>query len=212
MPEAIRRHRSFAAATAMGFAIAGALWPVRPDWAIIAGWDAFFLSFLILGLIVAVRRDNAGLQAWAGEDEPPALLFLTTAGAAAVAMFYLFREVNRTSHDPVVLGLVLASVPLGWATLHLMAAFHYARMHFAVRRAHPDPDGECGLAFAGDEAPGGWDFVYFSFVVGMTAQTSDVAVASSQIRRFTLLHSVLSFFFNTVLVAAAVNIAVSLPR
>ena len=211
MREAFRRHRSFAAASATGVAVAGALWPVRPDWAIIAGWDAFFTAFLTLGLIVTVRRDNAGLRVWAGEDEPPAILFLTTAGAAAVAMFYLFREVNRSTHDPVVLWLVLVSVPLGWATLHLMAAFHYARMHFAVRRSRADPDRDCGLVFAGGEAPDGWDFVYFSFVVGMTAQTSDVEVASAQIRRFTLLHSVLSFFFNTVLVAAAVNIAVSLP-
>lgn len=67
-----------------------------------------------------------------------------------------------------------------------------------------------GLEFTGKEQPDGWDFLYFSATVGMTSQTSDTEVSTTQMRRIVLVHSILSFFFNTVIVAAAVNLAVSL--
>ena len=58
--------------------------------------------------------------------------------------------------------------------------------------------------------PGVYDFLYFAFVTGMTAQTSDVAITSTAMRKFNLMHGIVSFFFNTVLVAAAVNVVISL--
>ena len=89
-----------------------------------------------------------------------------------------------------------------------MAAMHYAHAFWSTQssgntRGH-------GLDFPGTSEPGGYDFLYFSFVIGMTAQTSDVAITSTSMRKINLLHAVVSFFFNTVLVAAAVNGAVSL--
>ena len=114
------------------------------------------------------------------------------------------------------LSLSLASVALGWLTIHTMAAHHYAYLYWrpgpgqgssaSAKKAEP----RRGLDFPGDDEPGGYDFLYFSLVVGMTAQTSDVAVTKTQIRKLNMLHAVVSFFFNTVLVAAAVNVAVSL--
>ena len=65
------------------------------------------------------------------------------------------------------------------------------------------------LKFPGTGEPGSWDFLYFSFVVGMTAQVSDVQVLTTQMRRATLKHSIVSFFFNTVLIAMAVNAVVA---
>jgi uncharacterized membrane protein len=67
-----------------------------------------------------------------------------------------------------------------------------------------------GLDFPGTDMPGIYDFLYFSFVIGMTAQTSDVAITSTEMRRINLLHAVISYFFNTVLIAVAVNAAVAL--
>ena len=73
-----------------------------------------------------------------------------------------------------------------------------------------DAEARGGLDFPGKDEPGAHDFLYFAFVIGMTAQTSDVAITSTAMRKANLLHAVVSFFFNTVLVAAAVNVAVSL--
>jgi len=66
-----------------------------------------------------------------------------------------------------------------------------------------------GLDFPGNEKPGYWDFAYFSFVIGMTSQVSDVAVTSKPIRQTVTAHGIVSFFFNATLLALMVNIAAS---
>ena len=69
-----------------------------------------------------------------------------------------------------------------------------------------------GLKFPGTDQPHAWDFMYYSFVIGMTAQVSDVMVLTTLIRQLTLAQAVISFFFNTVLIALAVNVAVVLGQ
>ncbi len=112
----------------------------------------------------------------------------------------------------IVLGTL--SVVLGWLAVHTVWAMHYAFEYYDV----PEASGSKGkggpvvggLGFPGNDEPDGSAFLYFSYVVGMTAQTSDTNVTSNAMRRIVVLHSVFSFFFNTVIVAAAVNIVVSL--
>ena len=111
-----------------------------------------------------------------------------------------------------LVALAILSVPLGWAMIHTVMAFHYASLWHA-----PAPGGGLarGLEFPGQgkgELAGIWDFIYYSFTLGMTAQTSDVAVTSTALRRVTIVHSGLSFFYNAVLVALTVNAAVSLGQ
>jgi uncharacterized membrane protein len=114
--------------------------------------------------------------------------------------------------------LSVVSVVLGWFAVHTMWAQHYA---FEYYQAPPEEQGkgkkrsgktQAGLEFPGGEDPSGVAFFYFAYVVGMTAQTSDTNVTSNGMRRLVLLHGVFSFFFNTVIVAAAVNIAVALAH
>jgi uncharacterized membrane protein len=96
----------------------------------------------------------------------------------------------------------------GWLTLHTVMAFHYADIHY-----FDDPEiqgDEKDLIFPGGGDPGPWDFLYYSFVVGMTAQVSDVQVQTTAMRRATLFHGMISFFFNTVFIAMAVNAGVAL--
>ena len=117
--------------------------------------------------------------------------------------------VNR-KHGIDVSALVLAGIgaPLGWFVLHTAMAFHYADIYFFDDPECADDDKD--LDFPGRGDPGAWDFLYYSFVVGMTAQVSDVQVRTSVMRRATLFHSVVSFFFNTVFIAMAVNAGVTL--
>jgi uncharacterized membrane protein len=90
--------------------------------------------------------------------------------------------------------------------MHLIFALHYAREFYGT--AHGKHTG--GLVFPGDEDPDYWDFLYYSLVVAMTAQVSDVQVTSKTIRRLTTVHGVISFFFNLTVLALAVNIVSSL--
>ena len=122
------------------------------------------------------------------------------------AIFALLAGEGRP--DPWDLPLAIASVPLGWLTLHTIAAFHYAHLYYATEGEDVRDAG--GLDFPGTREPGAWHFLYFSFVIGMTAQVSDVTVHAAGMRRLVLGHSIVAFFYNTVLLALAVNVAVTL--
>ena len=179
--------------------------------------NIFFLVYLTLEFAKIHSLTPAFLKKHAASaDEPVWVIFLVTFSAVLVAVGSLFVLINKGGKpNGVELGLSLASVAFGWLTIHTMAALHYAHLYW-----RPDaPAGSEkpkatkqreGLEFPGDNEPGGYDFLYFSLVTGMTAQTSDVAITSTEMRKLNVLHAVVSFFFNTVLVAAAVNVAVSL--
>ncbi len=93
---------------------------------------------------------------------------------------------------------------MSWFFLHTIFAIHYAHEFHASDAGTPD------LIFPGGEEPDYWDFLYFAFTIGATAQTSDVGVAARRIRRTVLAHAVFSFFFNTGILALAVNVGASL--
>ena len=208
------RNASFYIALAAGAAVLLILGWIAPTYAIAAGSNIFFLTYLVLSAM-KLRLLNATYlrKHAAGADVPAWVIFAVTLLAAAVAVASLFRLIN-TGAAPGALQLVLslASVALGWATVHTMAAFHYAHIYWLP--AHVRSDGVAmrrgGLEFPQTPEPTGYDFLYFAFVIGMTAQTSDVVIVSTAMRKLNMLHAVVSFFFNTVLLAAAVNLAVSL--
>jgi len=206
MGAALSRHFRFYTALACGLAAWAICHFLGLEAAPLAGGDVFYLVFL--GFCVPLLRQKpSDLKKRAkNEDEGIAvviLLILATMGFFCAAVFIALSGTQQTL--PLILAMVGA--PLGWFVLHTVMAFHYADLHY-----FEDPDGDGGpdLQFPGRGDPGPWDFLYFSFVIGMTAQTSDVQVKLSGMRRMVLQHSIVSFFFNTVFIAMAVNAAVSL--
>jgi len=100
--------------------------------------------------------------------------------------------------------VILAGITilLSWAFIHMIFALHYAHEFYGE-----DDTINGGLAFpGGDQEPDYWDFAYFSFVIGMTSQVSDVGVTSQQIRRTATAHGIVSFLFNVALVALTINV------
>jgi uncharacterized membrane protein len=196
-------------ATAVAFALALLLVP-RLSWAIAA--NAFFAVYLALSLVELPKMSADRLKRRAAsEDVPVWIIFLVALIAIAVSVVLLFDTINqRPAPDPVEYALALTAVPLGWFTIHLMCAFHYAHEFWQPDDGAKASKARQGLAFPGTEKPQGIDFAYFSFVVGMTAQTSDVDVTTPEMRRRVAIHGIVSFFFNTVILAAAVNITVSM--
>jgi uncharacterized membrane protein len=134
-------------------------------------------------------------------------IIVAGAGASLVAIgFTLQREAHETAATLAArLALAGLTVAASWTVTHTLFALHYAHHYYGDGPA-PGDDDRGGLAFPGDGLPDYWDFLYFSFVVGMTCQVSDVQVTSRAMRRMTLIHSVLSFFFNTVILALSVNL------
>ena len=205
------RHVPFYAAIGAAVpTLAVALW-LKPDFAIDIAAIAFFLCYLLLTAGRVPHLTAAYLEHHATDtDEPVAIIFAVTFAAVAVATGSLFVVLNEPAATGVEFVLALASVALGWLTIHTMAAMHYAHLYWRPGSTEASSDVGRSLDFPGDAAPGIYDFLYFAFVIGMTAQTSDVAITSTAMRKVNLLHAFVSFFFNTVLVAAAVNAAVAL--
>jgi uncharacterized membrane protein len=206
----LSRHGRFYISLALGAAAVLAGWASGFDAPLLAGGDVFYLVFLGLCLVMIAGQKTEDLKRRAKtEDEGVVVVLLIILATMGFFTYGVFTALNR-KHGIEVPALVLAGIgaPLGWAVLHTVMAFHYADVHY-----FDDPDcvgDEKDLAFPGDRDPGPWDFLYYSFVVGMTAQVSDVQVLTTEMRKLTLFHGVVSFFFNTVFIAMAVNAAVAL--
>lgn len=201
------RHVPFYAGLGAGAGVLAIAFWLKPDFAIAFGAIAFFLTYLVLTGWRLPYLSATYLEHHATDtDEPVAIIFAVTFAAVAVSTGALFVVLNRTATTGFDFVLALASVALGWLTIHTMAALHYAHLYWRPESR----EGKQGLDFPGESRPGAYDFLYFAFVIGMTAQTSDVAITSTDMRKVNLLHAIASFFFNTVLVAAAVNAAVAL--
>ena len=176
---------------------------------IVAAGDAFFFSFLVMVSVLVVTLTPEDLDRRADEeDEGIVIVGLITLVAIAYACVAIFAILNQKhAVEGPALALALAGPPLGWLTLHMLSAFHYAYIYYSGPSA---PAEQRPLRFPGDCAePGPWDFVYFSFVIGMTAQVSDVLVQTTRMRRAAVAHGITSFLFNTVLIAMAVNAVVA---
>jgi len=178
-------------------------------------WDAAALSYLVLILAMMARSDPERLR-WraALEDESMAvnvvMAVVATAFSLTTVVAMLIRAQGMTSGLVPHLVLCGATILLSWLFVHVLFAVHYAHRFFTDGFGDREAETEGGLAFPGDGDPDYWDFMYFSFVIAMTSQVSDVGVRSRHIRRAALVHGVLSFFFNTVILAFTVNIAAGL--
>ena len=204
-----RHHLRFYAALLIGALSWAAASRLSPQLAPMAAGDAFFAAYLLLMSVFVAGASVDDLRRRADyEDEGAPIIFLLTGIAIAFCLVSIFTLLNGKP-GRVHLLVSLASVPLGWLTLHTMLALHYARLHYAPKSPGKKREDRGGLAFPGTEQPDAWDFLYFSYVIGMTAQVSDVQVEDGGTRRLVLAHSVASFFINTVLVALAVNVAIN---
>ncbi|CAN7165753.1 DUF1345 domain-containing protein [Phyllobacterium sp. LjRoot231] len=218
-----KRHNPFYIAAVVGL-IALALAPglaLSPRNAYVIAANVFFVIYLFFSALKIHKLTPEYLRKNAARsDEPVWIIFAVTFGTVVVAVGSLFAVLNSGQNPlplDMSLALAVASVPLGWLTIHMMAAIHYAHLYW-----QPDEDAEGtkdkprrhvgGLDFPGGKEPGGIEFLYFSYIIGMTAQTSDTAITSTEMRKINLLHAIVSFFFNTVLVAVAVNVVVSLGQ
>lgn len=172
---------------------------------LLSGWDVAVLLYLLLAFTTIFFGGEANIRRIAAmqDDGRFFILALTSSGAfASIAAIVI--ELHLSQRAPAHLMLAAATIILSWAAIHTTFALHYA--HEFYRRGKGE-----GLAFPGDgsEPPDYWDFVYFSFVIGMTAQVSDVGITDRIIRRTAIAHGVVSFIFNTALLALMVNIAAS---
>jgi uncharacterized membrane protein len=185
-----------------------------PTEALVAiAWDGGVLSVaaLILGATVRYREDQMAKKVRHRSLKAGLLVVLAMVAAGfgiyAIALLLSVGQ-DRLGHDAVLYGTVgAATTAISWAFVHLLFALEYACLYYA-----PGPDGDHvgGLDFPGPQQPNYVDFLYFSFVIGVACQTAEVATLSRPMRRIVLAQGLIAFVFNTVILAATVNVAAGL--
>jgi uncharacterized membrane protein len=211
------RHLGFYVAVTLGVLSGGGGLALAPALALAIGANVFFAAYIVMTYWQLPHLTAEFLKKHAAEEDAPApfILFVTICAvvASVVSLIAALAMGDQAAGAAIVLGVV--SVILGWLAVHTMWAMHYAFEYYDRPEASGKAKGKevvGGLDFPGGDEPDGTAFLYFSYVIGMTAQTSDTAVTSNAMRRIVTFHSIFSFLFNTVIVAAAVNLVVSLGR
>lgn len=179
----------------------------------LVAWDAGVVGFLALTLHLFLTRGPEHMPALAeAQEEGQWTIFWVTLLASVASFVALTSEFSGLKDLPggrrgLWVALVAATLILSWLLAHVVFALRYAHEWY-------DRDGEGrlkrGLEFPGENQPDYLDFLYFSMVLGMTFQVSDVQITASRLRRLALLHGLVSFLYNTVIVALTVNIAAGL--
>jgi uncharacterized membrane protein len=199
---------SAAVAGATLLALPGAL---RFSTRLLIAWDLGTLLYIGL-IVIMMRRSNVEdiRTRAAGNDENRFTILLLIVGASMASFAAIVVELVNGRTAGVLqagpMGLAGATVLLSWTFTHFVFAMHYAHEFYAC----VDRKERQGLKFPGETEPGYADFLYFSFVIGCAAQTADVDVTAPGMRSIVLVHGVVSFLFNTAILALTINIAAGL--
>lgn len=178
------------------------------DAAVVWSFDAAALLFLGSAAPLWRRGTPDAMRAGAARDDGGRVLLLGVSAIVLAVILVALGTVaaGRAKLDPADIALVVATLVLAWGFANLVYAFHYA--HLFYDRADAGGD-RSGLEFPGGAPPDFSDFCYFSFVLGMTFQVSDVVITDTRIRRVATFHGLLAFFFNLGTLALTINVLAS---
>ncbi|WP_249219387.1 DUF1345 domain-containing protein [Chitinophaga sp. HK235] len=176
-------------------------------------WDVFAISYITTGWIVFFKRSVTDIRNWARIDDGSRifvtiiLLLASFASMVTIVLLMVSGQEKEGTYLPVAIIGILSS----WAMVHTTYSFHYADLYYdddvADKSRHVG-----GLDFPDEKHPDYLDFAYFSFVIGMTFQVSDVQISNRILRRSVLVHGLLSYILNTFVVALTINLIAGLKH
>jgi uncharacterized membrane protein len=178
---------------------------------VLTGWNGAMLIMVPVTYIWMRRLDARELRARYQEEDPTAPVIVMVVVAAALlsvmAIVALLSTLRQAAPAERIGHLVLATLTIvnSWLLVHTMFTIHYADIYYSVEEGAPPP-----LAFPGTREPLFWDFVYFSFTIGVACQTADVATTQTGIRKKVTVHSIIAFAFNLFILGFAINVLAGL--
>ena len=180
---------------------------------IMIGWDTFGLSMIILNWITfGITKSERIREQAKKEDSSRTLIFFviliaTLASFLAVLLLLVTKHQFKSSESSHLI-IAIAGMILSWFLIHTIFTVRYA--HIFYGDAETDPKTHAGgLEFPDDKKPDYLDFAYFSFVLGMTFQVSDVQISAKALRRLAMWHGLISFGYNTIMSALTINVIAS---
>jgi uncharacterized membrane protein len=185
-------------------------WPVSVRAA--AAWDLSAAIYLVLALRVMLACTSERIRARAARQDDSGVVILVIILLAITASFVaiggVLVEAKSAPHKVLNLGLAAITILLSWTITQVVFTLHYA--HEFYRPSSGKGALAEGLDFRGDVNPDYWDFFYFATSIGAASQTSDVSILTKPLRRLATLHAIISFFFNTAVLALTINLAASM--
>jgi uncharacterized membrane protein len=183
---------------------------------LIFSWDVFAVAMIgMIWLLFFTTSANEQQQIVKDQDDAITVIFSIVLFAVCVsfagAVLLIFRNNGSAFDKELRTTVTLIAITASWILLHTIFTIRYAHLYHDTRITKTRA-GSGGIDFPNPEAPDYIDFAYFSFVIGMTFQVSDVTISSKTIRRYVLLHSLISFVFNTIIVALTVNIIAGISK
>ena len=200
----VQRRPNLAVASVLGLAMTAVLCIyLAPARAILISFNVACIYYLVCICKVMTRASPATMKQRARiNEESKWTLPIVAIVVASIVLIALYQELHagktKSLSDAALAG---ATMLLSWFFLAIIFAQQYAFVYYVAR----DCEGG-GLSFPSTAEPDYWDFAYFSVVLSMTFQVSDVQITSRKIRHLALLHSITSFFYNVVIVAISVNV------
>jgi uncharacterized membrane protein len=194
------------AATLAGLFAGASAWEEGRSFALLVGWNAASVVLLVLAWLMIAGASPEETEQLAGTEDPGRTLIyvvvLVTSSVSLLAALVLSRDKTLPPEVAHRLSpLCLATVAIAWGLTHTAFTLRYARLYYRA-----DAEGIGGVEFPDKQRPSYFDFAYFAFTIGMCFQTSDVCIASPQIRRAVLLHALISFTYNTAILAFVLNL------
>jgi uncharacterized membrane protein len=209
-----RLHARLLISVAVGMTVTLVL--AMTDWSmatkLLMGWDTGVLLYLVLVYQLMITCGIDEIRRRAAEDDEGAVALLVLTGVSGLAIMgaivaeLSLAKIAGQPQSGYGVAIAMITIMVSWAFVHTIFALHYAHEYYGERGDHAIG----GLNFPGRQAPDYWDFLYFSLVIAMTSQVSDVAITSKVIRRIVTVHGALSFFFNVAVLALTVNIVSNL--
>jgi uncharacterized membrane protein len=183
---------------------------------IIISWDVFAIAMITMSWLLFFKTTAAQQKAIVKkQDDDMRVIFVIVLGAVCTSLVATLLLILNTEESVFERDLrtfvTLAAVTASWILLHTIFTIRYAHLYHNYDNSKT-PDNNKGIDFPNAELPDYIDFAYFSFVIGMTFQVSDVTISSKKVRRYVLLHSLISFVFNTIIVALTVNVIAGLSK
>jgi uncharacterized membrane protein len=180
----------------------GGMGATDPWLGLMVGFDIAAGIFLLSCISILQICDPDVIEAQAERNDANRTELLALTGIVMAALLIAIAAVtSNVRPEPWTKAIVVLTLFLAWLFSNMVYALHYAHMAYM----HPG-EGSAGLEFANTKAPVYWDFVYFAFTIGMTFQTSDVAITSDRIRRVVTVHSFAAFVFNIGVLAFTINV------
>jgi uncharacterized membrane protein len=180
-------------------------------------WDVFAISYIATSIVVLLTRTVGQIREFARREDGSRIfvffmILLSSLASMVMVLLLIISRDKATTERGIFLPAAIGGMLLSWMMVHIMFAFHYAHRYYDDDEEAGPQKHAGGLNFPEEKKPDYPDFLYFSFVVGMTFQVSDVEITSRRIRRIVLAHGLLSFLLNTFVVALTINIIAGLKH